>query len=443
MKRSLVLAFVLAFFMSSVALAQDDVITLDEVIALALDKNYDIMLFKNLATSAAIDDKYAVGGFFPVITATASRTWNVNNQRQQLADRSIVERNGIKNNNLATSAQFNWLLFDGTRMFATRERIAEIELQGELNFKDQVVNTIAQVILNYYNVVREKQQLKAILEQVAVSEERVRLADRRLDVGTGAKPELLQAKVDLNAQRTAVLQQETIITQLKDQMNGLVDMQLPPVYDVTDTIIINLDIQQEQIASNIENTNFSLQSFRKNIDIAELSLKERKGERYPFINFTGAYNFTRSENTVAINQFTPLSNRNQGLNYGFTFNLPIINGFTNRRNIAQARLNVSQQQLLYQQAKTNVDVGVKNAYVNYDNAKKILLIEEENISLAKENLYIALEVFKRSANTFIEVRTAQQSLADAYYRLITARYNAKVAETELLRLNGSLLRPIE
>jgi outer membrane protein TolC len=230
---------------------------------------------------------------------------------------------------------------------------------------------------------------------------------------------------------------------LKDQLNGLVGMQLPPVYDVTDTIIINLDIQQEQIASGIENNNFSLLSSKKNIDIAELLLRERKGERYPFINFTGAYNFTRSENTVAINQFTPLSNRNLGFNYGFTFNLPIINGFTNRRNIAQARLNVSQQQLLYQQARTNVDVGVKNAYINYDNAKKILLIEEENISLAKENLYIALEVFKRSANTFIEVRTAQQSLADAYNRLITARYNAKVAETELLRLNGSLLRPIE
>jgi outer membrane protein TolC len=83
---------------------------------------------------------------------------------------------------------------------------------------------------------------------------------------------------------------------------------------------------------------------------------------------------------------------------------------------------------------------VKNAYVAYDNAKKVLLIEEENIGLAKENIYIALESFKRSANTFIEVRTAQQSLADAYNRLINARYLAKVAETELLRLSGQLLQ---
>jgi outer membrane protein TolC len=78
--------------------------------------------------------------------------------------------------------------------------------------------------------------------------------------------------------------------------------------------------------------------------------------------------------------------------------------------------------------------------VNYDNAKKILLVEEENIFFAKENVSIALETFKRGATTYVELRTAQQSLAEAYTRLINGRYLAKVAEIELLRLNGSLLK---
>jgi outer membrane protein TolC len=117
-----------------------------------------------------------------------------------------------------------------------------------------------------------------------------------------------------------------------------------------------------------------------------------------------------------------------------------MNGFINRRNIQQARISVGRQQLIYEQGKIDVEVRIRNAFVDYENAKKVLLIEEENILLAKENLYITLETFKRGANTFIELRTAQQSLADAYNRLINARYLAKVAETELFRLNGSLLR---
>jgi outer membrane protein TolC len=87
-----------------------------------------------------------------------------------------------------------------------------------------------------------------------------------------------------------------------------------------------------------------------------------------------------------------------------------------------------------------VNVSLQNAFVNYENALKVLVIEEENILLAKENVFIALEGFKRGVFTFIELRTAQQSLADAYNRLINSRYLAKVAETELLRLDGSLIQ---
>ena len=440
MKLSRLLVVFILFHILVSANAQDQVVTLEEVIALALEKNYDVLVSRNLAYSAATDDKFAPGAYLPVINANGIRTWNRSNSEQTLANDSVVVRDGIRTNNLIGNVQLSWLLFDGGRMFATRERISQIEEQGELNVKNQMVNTIADVSNNYFNIVRQKQQLNAIREQMGVSEERVRLADRRLAVGTAAKPELLQAKVDLNSQRTAVLVQQTLITQLKDQLNGLVGMQLPPVYEVSDSIILNLDIEEEAIATNIENMNFDLLSAKKDLDIAALLVRERKGERFPFLNFNSSYIFNRSESNLATNPYSPLTNQNKGLNYGFSVNFPIMNGFINRRNIAQARITVDRTMLLYQQSKLTVDVAVKNAYVNYDNAKDVLLIEEENILLAKENLYITLETFKRGHTTFIELRTAQQSLADAYNRLINARYLAKLAETELMRLNGSLLK---
>jgi outer membrane protein len=119
--------------------------------------------------------------------------------------------------------------------------------------------------------------------------------------------------------------------------------------------------------------------------------------------------------------------------------MPILTGFNQRRLIQQAKINIMRQRVLYQQQKVNVNIGLQNAFVNYDNAKKVLLLEEENILLARENVTIALETFKRGATTFVELRTAQQSLAEAYTRLINVRYLAKIAEIELLRLNGRLL----
>ena len=435
MRSFFAIAFVGVF---QVSYSQEE-ISLGQVVALALERNYDVLVAKNISEGAKTDNAYAFGAFIPQINAVGNTVWNSNDQALRFQDESRNNSGKAESNNITASAQLQWTLFDGTRMFATRERIAAIAAQGEILVKQQMVNTVASVANNYFDIIRQKQQLRAVEEQMAVSEERVKLADRKLAVGMGAKPELLQAKVDYNAQRTQVLQQQALIAQLKDQLNALVGLQLPTRYDVADTIIIDLNLRQEEIFNNIENTSYALQLSRKEMGISSLSLRERRAELLPFLNFNAAYNYSRTDNTRLINPFSPIFNQSDGYNYGFTVSVPILTGFNQRRLVQQARINVGRQQILYDQQKANVNVGLQNAFVLYDNAKKILLVEEENILLARENVSIALETFKRGATTFVELRTAQQSLADAYTRLINARYLAKAAEIELLRLNGGLL----
>lgn len=434
--------FLFLFHGVSSVFAQEE-ISLEQVVALALEKNYDVQVMQNLSESAETDKDMSWAAFLPRISATGARVWNDNYQRLRIRSREtneIVPQEGdVRSNNISASAQLVWTLFDGTGMFAARERLAVFAEQSHIAVKEQMVNTIAETMTNYYNIVRQKQQLKAIREQMAVSEERVKLAERKLEVGTGIKPELLQARVDYNAQRAQVLQQQSIIEQLKQQLNALVDLQLPASYDVADTIIIDLNLNANELFANFENTNLSLQVARQNIRAASLVQRERRADYLPFLNFNAAYNYTDTDNTRLVNPYGTLAFQQEGFNYGFSVTLPILNGFNTRRLNQQARIEVDRQTLLYNRLRTNVDVGLRNAYVNYDNAKKILLIEEETIGLAKENVFIALESFKRGVATFIELRTAQQSLAEAYNRLISARYNAKIAETELLRLNGSLL----
>lgn len=439
MKRSF---FAIAFVIGCHVSYSQAEISLGQVVALALERNYDVLAAKNVSEGAKTDNDYAFGAFIPQLNAVGNTVWNSNDQALRFQDESRNNSGKAESNIISASAQLEWTLFDGTRMFATRERIAAIAAQGEMLVKNQMVNTIASVANNYFDIVRQKQQLRAIEEQMAVSEERVKLADRKLAVGMGAKPELLQAKVDYNAQRTQVLQQQALIAQLKDQLNALVGLQLPTAYDVADTIIIDLNLRQEEIVNNIENTSYALQLSRQEIGISGFSLRERRAELLPFLNFNAAYNYSRTDNTRLINPFAPIFNQSDGYNYGFTVNVPILTGFNQRRLVQQARINVRRQQILYDQQKANVNVGLQNAFVRYDNAKKILLVEEENILLARENVSIALETFKRGATTFVELRTAQQSLAEAYTRLINARYLAKSAEIELLRLNGGLLADV-
>ena len=170
-------------------------LTLEEAIATSLQNNYNILLAKNDSLAAALDYSFKNAGFLPRINGNLGTLWNNNAQKQTLADGTKRESKGLKSNNITAQLALNWTLFDGLKMFATRDKLEEFVKLGDLAIK----NTVASVINTYYNIVRQKQQLIAVEEQMSLSKERVKLAQYKLDIGVGTKPDVLQGKLDLNA----------------------------------------------------------------------------------------------------------------------------------------------------------------------------------------------------------------------------------------------------
>ena len=435
--KNILLPFLLFITLTSSA---QKVLTIEEAIATALQNNYAIQLSKNDSAIAALDYSFRNAAFLPRINGSFGGTYNNNNQRQKFADGTERKLNDIKSNNYNAGLQMNWVVFDGLKMFATRDKLEEFVKLGELGIKQQIVNTIASVITNYYAIVRQKQQLKAINDQIQLSAERVKLAQYKLDIGVGAKPDVLQSKVDLNAQKAAYLSQETIMSQLREQLNQLINIEPESKYLVSDTILINMNVSLGDIQESLENNNPDLLIAQKNIDIARLVLKERKADRFPTVSLNSGYTFNRTNNKATVNPFQPLFSRNFGRNLGFTIAVPILNNFTTKRLIKQSAIDIQYQQLFFENQKSILNLNVINAYKDYELQKRALALEEENIVLANENVAIVFEVYKLNSTTLIQLKEAQKSLEDAQTRLINARYNTKLAETELLRLKGEIIK---
>ncbi|MBA2745987.1 MAG: TolC family protein [Flavisolibacter sp.] len=432
-----------AFIFLSVANlhAQRRVISLNEAIATSLQNNFDIELSRNDSLLAALDYAYANYSLLPRLNAAGGVFFNSNNQKQVLADNTERKANGIRSNNIQASLNLDWTLFDGFRMFIARNRLNQLVELGELQIKAQVVNTVSDVMRIYYDVVRQEQQLRAIEELIALSEERLTLAQYKFDIGTGAKPDILQARIDLNGQRSAQLTQLANINKTKELLNQLLVLPVGNDFTIADTsIVFNPDLTLDSIQGNVTATNPDLLIAQRNLRLAETDLQLRRAERFPVIQFNSAYNFNRQDNKDVINPFQPLFNRNHGFNYGFTATIPIFNGYNTKRLIKVAELNIQSQQLFYDRNLALVNTSISNAYRDYDLHKRALALEEENIQYVRENIFIARERYRLGISTFLEMREAQQSLADALNRLIQARFNTKVAEIELLSLRGDLVR---
>jgi outer membrane protein TolC len=436
MKRILLYSFLLCTFTTQA----QKILTLEQAIDLALKNNYDIRLAQNDAAITANDYAYANFAFAPRVNGTASKVWNTTQTKQEFLNGSKRDTSGIHSRNFSANVSLSWTLFDGLKMFATRQKLEAMRNLGELAVKDQLVNSIANIIASYYNIVQQKQQLRNVSEQMSISEERVLLSDAKFQTGLGPKTDWLQSKVDYNAQKAAYLRQQTLIEQSKSTLNQLMAVEAGNTgYDVQDSIPLNMSLSYGELRQQILQKNTGLLVAQQNLTVSRLQLKESKGDYFPVINFNSGYNYSRVNSNAATNSFSPVYNQNGVLNYGFTATIPIFNGFNVKRQVQDARLNVDYQQLMLENTRTKVDLSLSTAFQDYEYYKTAVTLEEENMILARENVMVALERFKQGVSTSIELREAQQSLEDGFNRLINARYNIKLAETQLLRLNGTLI----
>jgi outer membrane protein TolC len=442
MKRivSLLLVLYLSLANSLSALSQENspILTLQEAIERVLANNYGLRIARNDSAALAIENEFKNASFLPRLNANTGLTLNNNDQYQKFNDGAIRERKGIQSENISAAVALNWTLFGGLRVYTIREKAQAFQQLGDLNLRNQVINTIAQVSNSYYSIVQQRQQLKALEEQIEINQERVKLAATKLEIGTGTKPDLLQSKVDLNAQKAAQLEQQNVLVELKNELNNLMNQSPGTAFEVEDSIPFTKEIALTNLQENVTTKSLPLQVAKKNIDIAALNLKEQKAERWPQINFNSNYNFTRLDNKAVVNPFQPLFSRNKGFNYGLTATIPLSNNLMLRKNITQAKLDLKRQELVYENQRNQLNLAVVQAYNQYQSSKSSYQLEEENIQLAKENVRIVLDVYRLNSTTLIQLKEAQKSLQDAYTRLIRARFQTKLAETELLRLKGEL-----
>jgi outer membrane protein len=440
MKRIQLIAILACIILMGGTAKAQEYLSLQQAIANALKSNYNVLLSKNDSVVAAIDYSYRNAALLPRLNATLGKNWNNNNVTQTLADGSKRGGSGIRSTNLTGQLSLNWTLYDGMRMFIARDKIDRFMQLGELTIKEQLVATIAAVMNAYYAIVQQKQQLKAIEEQIDITQERVKLAQAKLDIGVGTRPDLLQSKVDLNAFKAAQLAQQTLIAQQMETLAQLVGQKPGTLFQVGDSIPVNMNLVQGDIVNGLDNSNPSLLLAKKNMDIATLTLKEKKAERYPVISFNANYNYNRTVNKKVINNFSTLFNRNNGYNYGFTAAIPIFNNYSVKRQIQQLQQDISFSQLAYNNQRSLLELEIARAFKDYEWQKKALLLEEESILLAQENAAIVLQSYKLGGSTVLQLKEAQKGLEDARRRLITARYNAKLAEIALLRAKGDLLQ---
>jgi outer membrane protein len=335
-----------------------------------------------------------------------------------------------------------WTLFDGFGMFIAYDRLKSLRQQQQQITRATVEETVEDVANAYYDVVRQAGKINSLEEALKIGQARIDLTQAQVDVGVSAKVEVLTARVDYNADRSLLLQQQQALAAAKITLNNLLGRAPRTDFGPSDSLTVTRDLREETITAGIKANNPRLAQARLGLDVAAYDRRLVRASRFPQIGLVSGYGLTRNINNAAFagTVLTTSVNQVQGLNYGITASVPIFDGFNLRRQEQNARVIEEQRRLQLDQTGLQLDADAATAFAQYQNYLQLLDLEETNIQLARQNVDIALERYRLGLLTPLALREAQRNQLDAETRLLDIRYAAKQAELALRRLSGELVR---
>jgi outer membrane protein len=408
-----------------------NILTAEDAVGIALKNNYDILVARNFASIDSTNNTAGNAGMLPNIAITGSDFYSPgNNSDQKLSDGTQTSSSNSQSNSFNTGIVLNWTLFDGGKMFVTKRKLNEIQTLGEIQFRDKVLQTVYDVILAYYDVVRQKQQLASINEVITYNLVRVKISQTSFDAGLSSKTNLLQAKIDLNVYQEYAINQQSVIIAVKRTLNQLLGRNAEKSFEVLDSIPLSYVPDKNELAQRLELSNTSILASKKQVDVSNLSLKEMNTLLFPKINFNAGYDLLQKNNSEGSTSM----NRSYGPQIGGTISIPIYQSGDVLRQIKIAKIQLQTAEYDLENTRLQVNEQLQNALTQFENQQQLLNIEKENALLAKENLEISIQRLRLGQTISLEVSLAERSFAESLTRLINFEYNLKVAETKLKQL---------
>ena len=283
---------------------------------------------------------------------------------------------------------------------------------------------------------RLTENIKVLEDTFSNTQKRLQRSEYSFEYGQTNKLDVLNAQVDLVNDSINLMNTRQTFRNTKRDLNLLLNRDLASSFEV-DTVIafVNPISLEEFLDKGIAN-NVSVLQTEKNIKINDYAYKSSKSVFLPTVGLTGSYGWNEG-NFPATNFLA--SSVSTGLSAGLNLTWNLFDGGNGITQIKNAKIVLDNQETIKEQIEQQVLRDVQNAKENYLNRLQVFSLQEQNVMTNQNNFERSNEQFQLGSITSIEFRQAQINLLNAQTNKNLAKYDAKLAELQLLQLTGQLL----
>jgi outer membrane protein len=349
--------------------AQNKQWTLKECVIHALSNNISIKQSTLNIDLTEIDKSDAVGNFLPTINAGPTISKNTGLSFNPITNQPET----VTALNLSGGVNIGYTLFDGLRNYrqVQRAEISKLASQYRLvKMRDDIALFVAN---GYLQVLLNKANLDVIEIQNAVTLEQINRVNELVDAGVLPKGDLLEIKATDAREKQSIAVQENLV---RISLISLAQLLLVKDYETFDIEDEGFDLVDPGISVNpvseiievAKENRTEVKIAEKNVELAAKDLQIAKGGYYPSLSAFFGYNtrYTDLDPADFINQIY----LNDGVSYGLSLNIPVLNGFSVRNNVRRNKINVTSTEYELEQAELDLESNIYQAYVDAQGARK-------------------------------------------------------------------------
>ena len=332
----------------------------------------------------------------------------------------------------------NYTLFDGLGRKYTYKRLKEQYALSELQLRETIEFTILQLFEVYFNIAQLTESNAILQDNLAVSQERQKRAEYAFIHGQGNKLAVLNAQVDVTNDSINLIQTKQQLDNAKRDLNLLLNQPMEQAYSVDLSVNFVPEIQIESWLETAAENNVVLLKQERNYQINAYDIKIRQSGYLPTLGLVGSYGWNLNKSPASA-FFPGTNNTTYSVGIGASLSWNLFDSGRTLTQVKNAKIALENQKIQEEETLLTFERNLRNAQQNYQNAVNIYTIQNKQVETGKYNFDRSQAQYKLGSITAIEFRQAQINLRNAQVQRAAAKYQAKLAELNLIQLSGQLL----
>ena len=407
---------------------QDNALSLSTALEEALENNYGLIISRSNVNVAAINNNWGNAGRYPTVGFDAS-----DNISYDLSSKTYTGR-------LSAGIGLNWVLFDGFRVNFTKTKLENLELLSEGMLGVMIESTVEDIILGYYNVLLQQEQLKVLETVMELSDDRYQYELKRKSLGGSVTYNVLQAQNVYLTDKANFMNQEVMVRNAIRSLNFLMGDEPAKNWIFNEPFEADTsEYTLSDLLSKMKSNNQTLKNQFTNLLLQENETSLKRAAYGPTLSLgTGvdlsqSWTTTANEPTVNFGILAPYGN--------IRLSFDIYNAGIRKRSVEVARINEDIARIEIEEMAHALTNELFNLSDYYGVRVQLLHVADENLEAAELNLSISEEKYRSGVINSFNYRDIQLIYLNAAVSRLQAVYNLISSKTQLTRITGGFLSP--